>query len=68
MCLIKEKAPASEGGRYKGLSNPRGPGEPGPYKDWEIEGDGGRLRRWPRWKRRRPRAIRAAVEPRSFAR
>jgi hypothetical protein len=28
----KEKAPAWEGGRYKSSSNPRGPGEPGPYK------------------------------------
>jgi len=27
------KAPASEGGRYKRGRNPRGRGEPGPYKD-----------------------------------
>jgi hypothetical protein len=26
------KAPASEGGRYKGKRIPRRPGEPGPYK------------------------------------
>ena len=63
---ITEKAPASEGGRYKGLSNPRGPGKPGPYKDWEADGWDERLRRRPRWKRKKPRATRAAVEPRSF--
>jgi hypothetical protein len=30
--LELEKAPAPEGGRYKGESNPRGRGEPRPYR------------------------------------
>ena len=45
-----------------------GPCEPRPYKVWGVGGSGAGFRRRPRWKIRRPRATRAAVEPRSFAR
>jgi hypothetical protein len=30
--MVEKKAPAADGGRYKGKSDPRGRGEPRPYK------------------------------------
>jgi len=33
--MVERKAPAADGGRYKGKSDPRGRGEPHPYKSKE---------------------------------